>query len=522
MTIRTAPRLAAAFISLALALALAGPAFAQAPPRPPEYNEVLAASRIADASARLKEFERLKAAYPGSPLKETIDAFIQNARIELAPNLDAVLDLQKGFIGQGQGPRRLTSYLQAASQILEHPKAASFDKAKVVDTILRYQNGGAAAAKEPETLSAMPTEDERKAFAAFYANAYQIIVAKAYLLADNADSALIALNAYQAAGGALDADYSLTLGETLAKLGRDKEAYEAYLSAAVDNAKGAAVKALDLYKKLRGKEEGFLIELENRSRQLPFKPQEFEAPAAWKGKAVLAELFTGSECPPCVGADLGFDGLIEAYPAKYLVVLQYHLPIPAPDPMMNPASKKRQDFYGVNSTPTVFIDGDNKMVGGGSRGMAANKFLQYKAAIDPKVAEAPAVELKVTAAKAGDAVTVAFGSDITVPGTDYLVVLVQNEEKYKGSNGLQFHKLVVRDLKTVDPAGAKTASFDLAASEKATDAYLTEFEKTYTRIPNFKFAERHAVIARQGLKVVFFAQDRTTKKVLNAVVADVK
>ncbi len=368
----------------------------------------------------------------------------------------------------------------------------------------------------------MPTEDQRKAFAAFYANAFQILVAKAYLLADNAASALIALDAYRAAGGVLDADYSFTLGETQAKLGREKEAYEAYLTAAVDNAKGAAVKALALYKKLRGKEEGFLIELEKKSRQLPYEPGSFEAPAGWKGKAVLAELFTGSECPPCVGADLGFDGLIEAYPAKYLVVLEYHLPIPAPDPMMNRATKKRQDFYGVNSTPTVLIDGDNKMVGGGSRGMAANKFQQYKAAIDPKIGEAPAVELKVAAAKTGDTINVAFGSDVVVPGTDYLVVLVQSEETYKGSNGLQFHKLVVRDLVTVDPSGPKTASFDLAASEKATDAYLTEFEKTYTRIPNFKFAERHAVIARQGLKVVFFAQDRTTKKVLNAVVADVK
>ena len=41
--------------------------------------------------------------------------------------------------------------------------------------------------------------------------------------------------------------------------------------------------------------------------------------------------------------------------------------------------------------------------------------------------------------------------------------------------------------------------FDLAASEKATDAYLTEFEKTYTRIPNFKWAVRHNAIARKEI-----------------------
>ena len=74
------------------------------------------------------------------------------------------------------------------------------------------------------------------------------------------------------------------------------------------------------------------------SRTLPFEPEAFKAPAGWKGKTVLAELFTGSECPPCVGADIAFDALIESIPAKYLAVLVYHLPIPRPDPMINPAT----------------------------------------------------------------------------------------------------------------------------------------------------------------------------------------
>ena len=54
------------------------------------------------------------------------------------------------------------------------------------------------------------------------------------------------------------------------------------------------------------------------------------------------------------------------------------------------------------------------------------------------------------------------------------------------------------------------------------DAYLDEFERTYDRVPNFKFAERHDMIGRRGLMVVFFAQDRTSKKVLNAAAAEIK
>jgi hypothetical protein len=255
---------------------------------------------------------------------------------------------------------------------------------------------------------------------------------------------------------------------------------------------------------------------------LPFHPEAFNPPADWKGKVVLAELFTGSECPPCVGADLGFDGLIESIPAKYLAVLEYHLPIPRPDPMMNPATKRRQDFYGVNSTPTVVIDGDKKMVGGGSRGMAEGKFKEYKTEISARLAETPGAALKLKAVRSGDIVKVECDIDKTVPGADALVVLVQGEEKYKGSNGLQFHKWVVRDIAAVDFSASKFVSFDLAASERAADAYLTDFEKTSIRFKDFKFPERHAKIDRAKLRVVLFLQDKETKKVLNAVVAEAK
>ena len=154
--------------------------------------------------------------------------------------------------------------------------------------------------------------------------------------------------------------------------------------------------------------------------------------------------------------------------------------------------------------------------------MAEGKFKQYKAAIDPLLTAAPEVKLEVRASLSGDKVEVAYEFDKVVPGADYHLALVQDEEDYKGSNGIQFHKLVVRDIVTVDPAAPRRAVFDLAASERAADAYLTEFEKTYTRRPDFKWPARRAKIARAGLKVVFFVQDRESQQVLNAAVADVK
>jgi len=491
----------------------------QAPP--PEYKELVAASEIKDASARIKEFERIKAAYPNSQFLAAIDGSIMEAKIELAETLESVVSLQSEYIAKAKGPARLQNPIMAADQILSHPRLGTFDKAAVLAVVLKYRQEALAAAEDTATYEGIP-EDRRGFFKSQFVNGLEIAAAKAYLNAGDAVKAMAALEGYRKAGGAAGGDYFYALAGVEEKLNRNREAYEAYLAASVDNFEDAKDRAKALYVKINGRVDGFEAALEAKLKALPFHPGPFKAPADWKGKAVLAELFTGSECPPCVGADLGFDGLVESVPAKYLVILVYHLPIPRPDPMMNPATKTRQDIYGVNSTPTVFFDGAKKMVGGGNRGMAEGKFAEYKAAVEPLLSAAPEVSLKVRASLSGETVKAAYEFDKTVPGAEYHVVLVQAEQEHKGSNGLVSHKMVVRDLVTVDPAAPKTLTFDLAASEKAADAYLTEFEKTYTRVPNFKWAVRRNAIPRQGLKVVFFVQDKETKKVLNAVVADVK
>jgi thiol-disulfide isomerase/thioredoxin len=509
-------------LSMVLGLIVSSQALAQgrqAPP--PEYKELVTASSIKDASARIKEFERIKAAYPNSQYLEAIDGSILEAKVELADTLEAVLALQNDMLAKGQGPARLQNPIQAADQILSHPKLGTFDKAAVLTVILKYKEEALKAGEDPATYEGIP-EDRRNFFKSQLLNGFEILAAKAYLNTGDAVKATAALDSYKKAGGATGGSYFYVLAGVKERMGQPGEAYDAYLTAAVENFEDAPEKAKGLYVKINGRADGFEAALAAKLKALPFHPEAFKAPADWKGKAVLAELFTGSECPPCVGADLAFDGLVESIPAKYLVILVYHLPIPRPDPMMNPATQARQSVYGVNSTPTVFFDGANKMVGGGNRGMAEGKFAEYKAAVEPLLSAVPDISLKVRASLAGETVKAAFEFDKMVPGAEYHVVLVQDEQEHKGSNGLVSHKMVVRDLITVDPAAPKTATFDLDASEKAADAYLTEFEKTYTRVPNFKWTVRRNAIPRQGLKVVFFVQDKETKRVLNAVVADVR
>ena len=489
---------------------------------PPEYKEIAAASRIVDAAARLGEMERIKSAYPNSGMMRTIDGFILTAKVELADTLEAVLSLQKNGVGRAQGLERLETLTGAAEEILDHPRLKTFSPSAVTAAVQAYRDQALTLAAEPGTFKEIPA-DQRAFAKGYFLGGFEVSLALAYLNDGRAAKSLETLGAYRKGGGQADGRFFYALAGAQAKLGRTKEALESYLEAAVARYKDAADKAKAVFVALNGSETGFGAALEVKERELPFKVAPFKPLAQWKGKAVLAEIFTGSECPPCVGADLGFDGLIESFPDKYLAVLEYHLPIPRPDPMMNAATKKRQGFYGVNSTPTVFIDGEAKLGGGGSRGMAEEKYKQYAAEIATRLSAAPGVGLTVEAKRAGDEVRVKCGFDRAAAGAEYSVVLVQGEEKYRGSNGIVFHKHVVRDLASFDPnAAGREVVFNLAASEKTTDQYLTDFERTYDRIPNFKFPERHHLIGRQGLTVVFFVQDRATKKVLNAITAEVK
>ena len=517
-------RAAAAALLVILALALAGPAGAAAQARqapPPEYKQLVAAYNIPDAAARLKEFERLKMAYPNSQYMEAIESSMVVAKVELAVTLDAVLGLQKGYMAKGKGPTRLQNPVVMAIQLLKHSKSASFDKAKVLGAILAYREELAAAAADPASYEGIPA-NQRDFLKSQVLNAMELTAARAHLNAGDAVKAMAILDAYKRAGGQIGSNYQYMLAGIKESTGAIQEAFEAYLAAAVDDFEDSAARAKALYVKIHGRPDGFEAALAAKLKALPFHPEPFAPPAGWKGKVVLAELFTGSECPPCVAADLGFDGLIETFPSKYVAVLVYHLPIPRPDPMMNPATEARQDFYGVGSTPTVVIDGVKSGSGGGSRAMAEAKFAEYRAAIEPLLPALPAVVPAVRASLSGDRVNVSFDPGEALPEAVYNLVLVQDEQEHQGGNGIVFHKMVVRDLLSVDPKGPRTARFDLAASEKAADEYLSAFEKSYTRMPDFKWEVRRHVLPRRGLKVVFFVQDRATLKVLNAAVADVR
>ena len=77
---------------------------------------------------------------------------------------------------------------------------------------------------------------------------------------------------------------------------------------------------------------------------------------------VLAEEFTSATCGPCAGQNPAFDALLQQN-ADVITSIKYHMSWPAPgnDPMYlhnTVDNNARRTYYGVNSVPHVFLDGN--------------------------------------------------------------------------------------------------------------------------------------------------------------------
>src|SRR5512142_405257 len=220
--------------------------------------------------------------------------------------------------------------------------------------------------------------------------------------------------------------------------------------------------------------------------------------------------------------------------------------------MTNPSTLARQKWYGVNSTPSYFIDGDSD--GGG--GSASNAKSIFDKKVDPVIQKhlqaAPEAKIDLKASAVGSTIKVKTSISNVTNKSDKLrlhIVLAEDMVRYSGENGLRFHEMVVRsvavpqqaadakkpaaDAKASDAAkpdvvqgfpvvaakgGTFEYTFDLAKVVADAKAHLDEFEKNPPgRFPkDYKFhPQKHEITG--PLSVVAFVQDETTKKILQAV-----
>ncbi len=129
----------------------------------------------------------------------------------------------------------------------------------------------------------------------------------------------------------------------------------------------------------------------------PFKAGTFAGRKSASDRVVVMELFTGAECPPCVAADVAFDALQKTYKRGELVLLQYHLHIPRPDPLTNADTVARAKYYDVYSTPSPLINGTPSDVDGGAMADSEDRYGEYREIIEPLLETPAPCKLTATA-----------------------------------------------------------------------------------------------------------------------------
>jgi hypothetical protein len=260
----------------------------------------------------------------------------------------------------------------------------------------------------------------------------------------------------------------------------------------------------------------------------PFQPDPFRGRKNKSDRVVLFELFTGAQCPPCVAADLAFDGLTKTYKPDEVVLLQYHVHVPGPDPLTNPDTEARLKYYGdeVEGTPWSFLDGASKAQGGGGVDVSKDRYFDYRDAINPLLEKAARAKLQLSATRQGDKIDIqAEVSDLEKTGEKVRLrfALVEEQVRYVGGNQVRFHHHVVRSM----PGGAagfplkektakQSASVNLAEVRQALTTYLDEYGKTHS------FPNSRRPLDLKNLRVVAFIQDDQTKEVLQTAQVEVK
>jgi protein-disulfide isomerase len=258
----------------------------------------------------------------------------------------------------------------------------------------------------------------------------------------------------------------------------------------------------------------------------PFKPEMYAGRKEKSDRKVVFELFTGAQCPPCVAADVAFDGLEKSYKPSELILLQYHLHIPGPDPLVNADTEARAKYYNVNSTPSTVFNGKTPLRPGGG-GMAASKTMynQYCKVINPILEENTDAKLMVTATRLGNKIDIkAEVNGLKDPGEKkrLRLVLVEETIRYVGGNKLRFHHHVVRDM----PGGVEGFALKEPNSQHSASVNLDELRQkqikyldSYAETRPFPYPDRP--LDYKHLKVIGLVQDDTTKEISEVVQVDI-
>jgi hypothetical protein len=571
----------------ALLLLVAPTGFAQStgtnPPKmqlPADQRAFQAARSTVDPEQRLAAMRAFVKNYPKSTRASSAQNDIFDTLVKYFPQRTSEIDTQASIVLKSAGKGLSSLYIefevadelaQASDTGIDLPRAeklanhsvkkfteASFDK-DATDSAKKYK-------VPPPT-----TEELHTRFVSGRASALAAL-AKVDMDEQKLQQATALLDEAYAIAPTVD-EVNLLRGEIALDQHKDAEALEYFERAQLTGELKSPwrEKTMELYRQAHnGSDAGFLADMDAQYARIfpePFTPQP-QKPADGSRTALL-ELFTGSACEPCVGADLAVDALLKTYPRKELVVLAYDQHIPEPDPLANPDSVARAKSYGVAYTPTSMLDGKPLWEGGGSRTNAEKTYNSALKRIEADAASPSGVQLQLTANRGSDgaihaSATVSINNpqllqqslapdppakaagDRTPPAAatqpapaaqpvpsaqaspsePHLVAnfaLVEDDIRYSGENGIRFHRMVVRSLahqagsgSPVEPGKTLDATFDPAAISASLKSYLDAYEQKNDRFGKVEFLAKDTTLEPDHLAVAAWVEDITTHRVLQA------
>jgi hypothetical protein len=266
-------------------------------------------------------------------------------------------------------------------------------------------------------------------------------------------------------------------------------------------------------------------EVQARARKidLTIKPQPFTGRQGKSERVVLVEFFTGAECPPCVAPDLAFAALGKTFKPTEVVRLQYHLHAPAPDPLTNPGSEARSDYYRIDALPRLLLDGQLLQSDGGDATASLEKYEDFRETIAAMLERPAKARLQAAATRKGSKISVAVtATDVQAEGDNIRlrVALVEEQVAYPGGNKITEHPQVVRaflggakgEKLTKGETFKKTLTIDLDEVRKELREYLDKMSK------ELKFPRKERPMELKNLRLVAFVQnDDRTREVLQAI-----
>lgn len=320
------------------------------------------------------------------------------------------------------------------------------------------------------------------------------------------------------------------LGQAYEAIGDTINAYNSYLKGVLAYSPDIIMNRLkDLHLKIY-KDEITLDEVIKReiAKVESFVVEKFNKPEGIE-KVVLAELFTGSECRPCLAADYAYDKLIESFDHNTLGILEYHLHIPAPDPMTNKDTEERAKFYNVNSTPTSIIDGVERVNIGGNQAVVQSAYNILSTVVKKHLNKPIEASISLNIKRNKNKLSLSGVVKTTRENTDnlrFFVVLAEEKVHYQGYNTVAEHRFVVRKILPTSAGiqfiGKKeiklNTKIDILKIQKELKDYLDGMEKKAKRQ---LFKEKKYLIDEKNLFIISFVQDENTKEILQTNVLKV-